>query len=129
MKFRNIIGLVVFLLFSALTSAAAYAEPVIEDRSEIAGTWLLEWTALRLDKKGGNKEEATWDFRPDGTVVISGYNKFLKHNTTFNKSYEVEGSIIKIKDDSGTAEYKLVKKDPYEMVLKGPFGHYFFKKK
>lgn len=127
MKFRNIIiSCIVLFLIGAVVSA----EPVIEDRSEIAGTWLLEWTALKLNRKGGNKEEATWDFRPDGTVVISGYNKFLKHNTTFNKSYEiVEGSIIKVKDDSETVEYKLVKKDPYEMVLKGPFGHYFFKKK
>jgi hypothetical protein len=131
MKSRNIISFIfLFLFIGTLTNTVVYAGPVIKSRSEIVGTWLLEWTALKKDRRGGNKEEATWDFRPDGTVVISGYNKFLKHTTTFNKGYEiVEESVIEVKDDTETTEYKVVEKGSDEMILKGPFGYYFFKKK
>jgi len=130
MKSKKIINIFLLFFVGILTSMIVCAEPVIKSRSEIVGKWLLEWTALKKDRSGGNKEEATWDFRSDGTVVISGYNKFLKHKTTFNKGYEiVEESVIRVKDDRETTEYKVVEKGSDEMILKGPFGYYFFEKK
>ncbi|ABA57680.1 hypothetical protein [Nitrosococcus oceani] len=129
MKYRNVFGLVFLLLGCVFISAAAYAEPVVKDRSDIAGTWALEMTAPKKDGKNSNKEVSTWDFHADGTVVISGYNKFLKKDTEFTKSYEiVEDSVIHIKDNLGTNKYRVVEKGNSDMILKGPYGYYFFEK-
>ncbi|BAW80814.1 hypothetical conserved protein [Candidatus Nitrosoglobus terrae] len=128
MKHKN--KLISIFLFIAAISTVAYAEPIIKDHSEITGAWLLEMTALKKDGTGSNKEVATWDFHPSGTVVISGYNKFLKHNTSLEKTYKVtEESVIEVKDDSETVKYLAVEKTGNKMILKGPFGYYFFKKK
>jgi hypothetical protein len=119
-----------FFLISAFISAAVYAQPIVKDRSDIVGAWALEMTAQKKDGSNSNKEVSTWDFRPDGTVIISGYNKFLKQDTTFEKTYEIAGdSVIEIKDDLGTIKYPVIEKTDDEMILKGPYGYHFFKKK
>ncbi|ADJ28695.1 conserved hypothetical protein [Nitrosococcus watsonii C-113] len=129
MKYKSIFSFAFLLLGCAFMSAAVYAEPVVKDRSDIAGSWALEKTSLKKDGKNGNKEVATWVFHTDGTVVISGYNKFLKKDTEFTKSYEIdEDSTIHIKDNLGTNKYRVVEKGDHEMILKGPYGYYFFEK-
>lgn len=131
MKYRSTSSFL-FLLLISMISAGVYAQVPVKDRSDIVGSWKLEKTAPNRDGSNGNKETMTWDFRPDGTVIISGYNKYMGQDTRFEKHYEIEvdkGSIVKIKDHRGIDEYKVVEKKAGEMVLEGPFGYYFFKKK
>ncbi len=131
MKYRSISSFL-FLLIISMISMGVYAQESVKDRSDIAGTWKLEMTAQSKDATSGNKEATTWDFKPNGTVIISGYNRFLEQDTQFEKSYEVEvndGAIIKITDNLGTTEYKVIEKEANEMILKGAYGYYFFKKK
>lgn len=130
MSFKSILSLALLLLSYVFVSASVYAASVVDEPSDIAATWTLEMTAPKKDGSNGNKEAATWDLQPDGTVVISGYNKFLKQKTTFNKTYEiVEDSVIQVKDDLGTTTYRVVEKSNNKMILKGPYGYYFFTKK
>ncbi|MGR6034708.1 MAG: lipocalin family protein [Candidatus Nitrosoglobus sp.] len=128
MKYRSMLN-IAFLFFASI-STVVYAQPIIKDRSDIVGAWALEMTAQKKDGSNSNKEASTWDFRPDGTVVISGYNKFLKQDTTFEKTYEIaDNSVIEVKDDSGTIKYPVIEKTDDEMIVKGPYGYHFFKRK
>lgn len=131
MKHRGVISFFSFLIL-CITSIGVYAQVDVKDSSDIAGTWKLEVTSPNKDKTNGNKETSTWNFDPDGTVVISGYNRFLDQDTRFEKSYTVEVAdepIIKIRDGRGTSKYKIIEKDDDEMILKGPYGYYFFERK
>lgn len=129
MKYRRISSF--FLLIIYMISAGVYAEVLVKDRSDIAGTWKLRMTASNIEGTHGHEENYTWLFKPNGAVIISGYNKFMGQDTRFEKSYEVEvkeDSIIKITDALGTKKYKVVEKKADEMILDGPYGYYFFKK-
>jgi hypothetical protein len=130
MKYRGMLNVAFLFLIYAFISVAVYAQPVVTDRSDIVGAWALERTAQKKDGSNSNKEAATWNFHPDGTVIISGYNRFIKQDTTFEKTYEIaENSVIKVKDDLGVTKYPVVEKTDDEMILKGPYGYHFFKKK
>lgn len=131
MKHRGIIGFLSFLTL-CITSIGVYAQVDVKDRSDIVGAWKLEVTSPNKDKTNSNKETSTWNFDPDGTVVISGYNRFLDQDTRFEKNYTVEVAdkpIIKIRDNLGTSKYTVIEKDDDEMILKGPYGYYFFERK
>ncbi|ADE14045.1 hypothetical protein Nhal_0869 [Nitrosococcus halophilus Nc 4] len=130
MSSRSILGLAFLFLSYAFLGATVYAQSAVKEPSDIVGTWEMEKTAQRQDGSNSNKEFATWDFHSDGKVEISGYNKFLKQKTTFNKTYKIiEESVIKVKDDLGTTKYKVVEKSNGRMILKGPYGYHFFKRK
>ncbi|CAB1276495.1 hypothetical protein [Candidatus Nitrosacidococcus tergens] len=130
MNNRNILASIFFLI-PFLVTTAIYAQVEIKDPSEMAGAWLMEMTALKQDGGGSNKEEQTWEFDPsDGIVIQSGYNKFVRKNTKFTKNYKiVNNTVVEISDASDTTKYKVIEKTPTKMVLKGPYGYHFFKKK
>lgn len=130
MKCRRISNFLL-LLAACIIGTSVYAQVDIEDSSDIVGEWRLEMSAPNKDGSNGNKEEATWDFRSDGTVIIAGYNKFINQDTRFEKNYEVitgDNPVIKIQDNLGTTNYKIVKKEGDEMILEGPYVYHFFKK-
>lgn len=130
MKYRSLLNLAfLFLIFASISPAVDAQQPIIKDRSEIVGAWKLVKTAQKKDGSVSNKEASTWDFRPDGTVVISGYNKFIKNDTTFKKDYKVAGDVVEVTNNVGTTKYSVIKKTGDEMILKGPYGYHFFEKK
>ena len=109
----------------------ASAELILKDKSEITGTWKLESVAAGLDKPK-IEENRIWEFRQDGVIITSGFNRHFKtndrHEWTFNV---VNGKIVA--DDPGrpgrTIDYAVYKMEGNELILKGGLeGFYFFKK-
>ncbi|MGZ8216254.1 hypothetical protein [Methylomagnum sp.] len=116
--------------FLGLMSVAAWAEP-LKDIGEIAGTWNLESVAAGLNKPR-IEENRIWEFRPDGVIVTSGYNRHFKNQDRHEWTFKIiDGKIIA--DDPGrpgkTIDYSVYKKEGNELILKGGIeGFYFFKK-
>ena len=115
---------------TALVSVA-HAEVALKDISEIAGTWKLESVSAAIDK-ARIPENRIWEFRPDGTIVTSGFNRHFNRNDSFQFTYKVANGKI-ITDDPGragkTIDYAVYKKEGDELILKGGLeGFYFFKK-
>jgi len=103
----------------------------LKDISEITGTWQLESVAAGLDKPK-IEENRTWEFRPDGVIVTSGYNRHFKTNDHHEWKYNIVNGKI-VADDPGrpgkTIDYSVYKKEGNELILKGGLeGFYFFKK-
>ncbi len=117
-------------LAALIVCAAALAQPLIQQRGDIAGEWVLEATALTLTGKR-NEEGFKWEFRPDGVLAVTSVYKFSETLTgggrekTIEDSYDIkEGKVVTGR--SGT--FEVIEKKPDSMTLKGPFGFYFFKK-
>lgn len=110
---------------------AAWADVPLNDVSEIAGTWKLESVAAGLNKPR-IEENRTWEFRPDGVIVTSGYNRHFKTEDRHEWTYKIVNGKI-VADDPGrpgkTIDYSVYKKEGNELILKGGIeGFYFFKK-
>jgi hypothetical protein len=116
---------------TGMAGMAARADIPLKDVSEIAGTWRLESVAASLDKPK-IEENRTWEFRTDGIIVTSGYNRHFKTEDRHEWKYKiVDGKILA--DDPGrpgrTIDYVVYEKKSDEMILKGGIeGFYFFKK-
>ncbi|MDD1651370.1 MAG: lipocalin family protein [Methylococcaceae bacterium] len=115
---------------TALISVAS-AEVALKDISEIVGTWKLESVSAAIDK-ARIPENRIWEFRPDGVIVTSGFNRHFNRNDSFQFTYKVTNGKI-ITDDPGragkTIDYAVYKKEGDELILKGGLeGFYFFKK-
>jgi hypothetical protein len=111
--------------------SVAMAEVKLTDISEIAGTWKLESVAAAIDKPR-IPENRIWEFRPDGVIVTSGFNRHFNRNDSFQFTYKVANGKI-VTDDPGragkTIDYAVFKKEGNELILKGGLeGYYFFKK-
>jgi hypothetical protein len=121
-----------FTLLTGIFTGTAGADVYLKDMSEIAGSWQLETVAPSL--KGARTEEnRTWEFRTDGTIVTSGYNRHLKMNDEHQWKYQVINGKISA-DDPGrpgrTIDYSVYEKTGDSMTLKGGIeGFYFFKKR
>ena len=77
-------------------------------------------------------ENRTWEFRPDGIIVTSGYNRHFKTDDRHEWSYKIVNGKI-VADDPGrpgrTIDYSVYKMEGNELILKGGLeGFYFFKK-
>jgi hypothetical protein len=112
--------------------ASAWAEVALQDSSEIVGSWLLESVAPGLAKPK-IPENRTWEFRADGVVITSGFNRHFGRNDTQQFKYSIVNGKIKA-DDPGrpgkSLEYAVYEKSGDAMILKGGMeGFYFFKKK
>lgn len=121
------------LSFSVLMgwTAGARADIALKNVSEIAGTWKLESVAAGLDKPKID-ENRLWEFRGDGIIVTSGYNRHFKTNDRHEWSFKIENGKI-VADDPGrpgkTIDYSVYKMEGNELILKGGLeGFYFFKK-
>ena len=130
MNIRATAGAVVLAL-SGLGGTAAIADVPLKDGSEIFGTWKLESVAAGL-KKPRIEENRTWEFRSDGVIVTSGFNRHFNTTDRHEWTYKiVDGKIIA--DDPGrpgkTIDYSVYKLEGSELILKGGIeGFYFFKK-
>ena len=112
-------------------TAGARADVALKNVSEIAGTWKLDSVAAGLDKPKID-ENRLWEFRGDGIIVTSGYNRHFKTNDRHEWSFKIENGKI-VADDPGrpgkTIDYSVYKMEGNELILKGGLeGFYFFKK-
>jgi hypothetical protein len=102
---------------SAFAGGASVSNP-----AEIAGIWLLSSTALRRDGER-TEENSKWEFAKDGRLRTTGYNYAANRVMTVEDSYKIlDGKIV----TGQGGEYAVVEKSEKEMILKGPFGFYFF---
>lgn len=120
------------MLFLSLGAASAQAEVVLKDVSEIAGEWVLESVAPALGKPKV-PENRVWEFRADGTLKTSGFNRHFNREDEQQFTFKVADGIIKA-DNPGrpgrTTDYKVYEKTNDSMILQGGLeGFYFFKKK
>jgi len=119
------------LLGLLLGSSPAWSDIFINDISEIAGTWQLESVAAALNKPK-IEEKRTWEFKPEGIIVTSGFNRHFgatdRHEWKFGI---IDGKIVSETPGrpSKPLEYVLYEKTSDTMILKGGIeGFYFFKK-
>jgi hypothetical protein len=109
----------------------ASADIAIKELGEVVGSWKLESVAPGINK-AKIAENRTWEFRADGTIVTSGYNRIMGSDDRYEWKYRiVDGKIIA--DDPGrpgkTIDYVVYEKSGDTMILKGGMeGFYFFKK-
>lgn len=119
-------------IFLACISQSALAEILLKDNSEIAGRWLLESVAATL-KGFKTDENRIWEFKTDGTLISSGYNRVLKTDDKMFFSYKVENGKILLVDPGRPHKpqtYEVYQREGDAMILKGGTeGYYFFKKK
>jgi hypothetical protein len=120
-----------FLLLSALYGVA-WAELALKDNTEILGKWTLEAVAPGLEKPK-IEENRTWEFRADGVVVTSGFNRHFKRDDTQQFKYSIVDGKIRAEDPGRpgkSLDYAVYEKTGNSMILKGGMeGFYFFKKK
>ena len=131
MKPKNVRVFAVAMLCGAL-GPAAWADVALKDNAEIVGKWLLEAVAPGLDKPK-IEEKRTWEFRPNGVAVTTGFNRHLKQDDSREFKYEIVDGKIRAEDPGRpgkTIEYSVYEKTGDGMILKGGIeGFYFFKKK
>jgi hypothetical protein len=107
-------------------------EVALKDNSELLGSWVLEFVAPGFEKPK-IAENRVWEFRADGTVVTSGFNRhFGKDDSQTFKYQVVDGKIMA--DNPGRPgkllEYKVYEKSGSDLILQGGLeGFYFFKRK
>lgn len=115
-----------------LACCGAQAEQYLKDNNEILGHWLLEFVANRLDA-AKTDENRDWEFKADGTMISSGYNRVLKIDDKMSFKYKVEDGKIHLIDPGRPHKpqvYEVYEKNGNAMTLKGGSeGFYFFKKK
>lgn len=120
------------LALAGVLASSAWAEVPLKDNSEIVGTWMLESVAPGLSKQK-IPENRIWEFRADGTLVTSGFNRHFGRDDTQSFKYQVADGKIK-SDNPGrpgkTLDYVVYEKSGDTMILQGGLeGFYFFKKK
>jgi hypothetical protein len=120
------------LQLSGSFNGFAWAEVALKDNTEILGKWMLESVAPGLEKPK-IQENRTWEFRADGVVVTSGYNRHFKRDDSQQFTYTVTDGKIRAEDAGRPGkylEYAIYEKSGDSMILKGGMeGFYFFKKK
>lgn len=131
MRFRMVRALAFILLLSPL-GGMVQAEVALKDKSEILGIWLLESVAPGLEKSR-IPENRTWEFRADGVLVTSGYNRHFGRDDTQQFKYQIVNGKIQA-DFPGrpgkTLDYAVYERSGDTMILQGGLeGFYFFKKK
>lgn len=124
-------GFLAGFILAIAGSGAALAEVALENATPLVGNWKLESVAAGLTKPK-IEENRNWEFRADGVIVTSGYNRHFKTTDRHEWGYKVEGGKI-IADDPGrpgkTIDYSVYKMEGNELILKGGLeGFYFFKK-
>lgn len=131
MRIRGLGAIGAAFMLSVLGSNA-WAEVQLKDSSEIQGQWVLESVAPGLEKPK-IAENRIWDFRADGTVVTSGFNRHFGGEDTQQFKYEIVDGKIKAENPGRpgkSLDYKVFEKSGDRMTLQGGLeGFYFFRKK
>lgn len=118
---------------AAQPEASGQRNPVqLQDATLILGTWTLVEVAPRVT---GPRipENRTWEFKPDGTLVTSGYNRHFKREDRQEFHYEIKDGMM-VTDVPGRPGKQLIYQvydlKDNDLVLQGGVeGFYFFKRK
>ena len=131
MKTKTVRALGALFLLTAFNSGL-WADIPLQDIKEIQGKWLLEAVAPGLTKPK-IEENRTWEFRADGVVVTSGYNRHLKQDDSQQFKFSIADGKIRAEDPGRpgkTMDYSVYERNGDALILKGGIeGFYFFKKK
>lgn len=120
-------GLVLTLI--AFGSLPVQAEVALESNADLIGVWKLDGSAKDLDgpKRPG---EQTWEFKKDGTLATSGYDKRLPGgNFSVSSSYVIkDGKIVAdvVGRPGKKTTYTVIEKDGNSMIIKQGIGEYMF---
>lgn len=122
----------ILLLAAAFFPLLSAAEVPLKDASEVTGAWLLQSVSPSLTKPK-IAENRVWEFRPDGVIVTSGFNRHFGREDTYQFNYTVVNGRI-LADNPGRPgkkdEFIVYDKTADSMTLQGGMeGFYFFKKK
>ncbi len=104
----------------------------LQDATPILGTWTLVEVAPRIT---GPRipENRTWEFRPDGTLITSGYNRHFKREDRQEFHYEIKDGMIVTEVPGRPGKqiaYQVYDLKDSDLVLQGGVeGFYFFKRK
>ncbi len=120
---------VCFLLI--LTTFNSNAEVALNSPSEVIGIWQQEYSAPQIDGEKRPSTE-TWEFRSDGTLVTSGFDKRLPGGSfSISVKYEVKDGKILANQPGRSRKntYVVIEKDGDSMVLHGGMDAFLFFKK
>jgi hypothetical protein len=132
MRRRSRINIIIGnVIIASLAASMTYAEGIaIQGPADVAGSWVLESTAIYLTGKRA-PEGSKWVFGADGNLARTSLYKFSETLTeggregTIEEKFEVkDGKIVTANGDT----FALIERKPDTMTLKGPFGYYFLKK-
>lgn len=128
MKLSRLVTAFVLILFSATVAAAGNP---FKNSSEIVGTWMLEAVARGMDK-AKTEENRTWEFKSDGTIVVSGYNRVMKMDDRMTFRYRVEDGKLVLIDPGRPNKPQVLEvheRTDKSMTLTGGWeGVYFFRR-
>ncbi len=120
-------------LAALLFTASVHAEKTIqlEDNSKILGNWDLyaETAALHKEKK---QVENTWEFRDDGVLSATAFDRRLDAQASVKVKYLVVNGAIKKQMQPGREKYetcKVVKLEGNDMTLHCKYLYYLLKRK
>lgn len=117
------------LFFSA---ALAWAGEPFKGAGDIVGVWELEATAQGLGKVRTD-ENRTWEFKADGALVTSGFNRVTKKDDQMRFGYKVEGGKLLLIDPGRPNKPQILdvhERDKSSMTLTGGWeGVYYFRRK
>lgn len=124
-------GILAGVILALAGAGVALAELPLKDATPLIGNWKLESVAAGLTKPR-IEENRNWEFRGDGVIVTSGYNRHFKTTDRHQWNYKIENGKI-VADDPGrpgkTIDYSVYKMEGNELILQGGLeGFYFFKK-
>ena len=124
-------GFLAGVALAVVGTGIAWAEIPLKDSTPLIGNWKLESVSAGLTKPKID-ENRNWEFRGDGVIVTSGYNRHFKTNDRHEWHYKIDNGKI-VADDPGrpgkTIDYSVYKMEGNELILQGGLeGFYFFKK-
>jgi hypothetical protein len=110
-------------------SFPAQADVALESKADIVGVWKLEGSAKDLDSPRRPGEQI-WEFKDDGTLATSGYDKRLPGgNFAVDSHYEiVDGKIVAdvVGRPGRKTSYTVIEKDGNSMIIRQEMGEYMF---
>lgn len=119
-------------LFLLLSSAVVSAGEPLKDSKDVIGAWMLEAVARSVGKTK-TEENRSWEFKPDGTLVTSGYNRVTKVDDRMTFSYRVEDGKLVLIDPGRPNKPQILEvheRTDNTMTLTGGWeGVYFFRRK
>ncbi len=122
------------LSLAAIFAACSVNAEVIklEDNSKILGKWHVDAAAAALHKEK-RAQDSTWDFKNNGTVVVSGKDVVSGRTgmMTINLKYSIENGLIKKQSAPGRSIYEtcaVTEISTEKMILKCTYLYYFLSK-
>jgi hypothetical protein len=112
-----------------LCSMPLHAEIALESNAGLIGAWNLDGSAKDLDEPRRPGEQ-TWEFKTDGTLATSGYDRRLPGgNFSVSSSYEVkDGKIVAdvVGRPGKKTTYSVIEMDNNSMTIRQELGEYMF---